>query len=446
MQRTIQRKVTPSRPIAERVMELLVALYFKPVTETSRLSRDCTIPSLSSRRMLKKLGLTPESFGKKWTLAATAVQKHATRVCRRKPECRACPLVSFCDEGRAKVAKDTKPVAIDLFGGAGGLGSGFAKAGFRVGLAIEIDRDAAQTYRLNNPGTPVIEADVTTLKVKTISALVQAHVSVVCAGPPCQSFSAAGPRRRSDPRHGLFRCVLDIAHDLEPELVLIENVPGVARILKRRQSYKDIIAEELGRRYEVEVLLLNAAEYGVPQLRNRYIFIGRRQGSPAVGVPRKTHTMTQGRGLRRTPTVLESLRNVPNRRAGDKRDWHRYKDGAYLRNLTTMAHSARVVRKIRSIRGGEGPISYRRVPSTYAKTLISGHRALPVHPRFDRTISVREAACIQAFPLDYVFLGKPANQPLQVANAVPPPMASAVARGMMAHIHKGGGEFNRSQK
>jgi len=88
------------------------------------------------------------------------------------------------------------------------------------------------------------------------------------------------------------------------------------------------------------------------------------------------------------------------------------------------------VRKIRKLKPGQGPISYRRLDEDAARTLIAGHRALPVHPWLHRTISVREAARIQGFRDDYVFCGPPSEQPLQVANAVPPAVASAVARAV----------------
>jgi len=92
-----------------------------------------------------------------------------------------------------------------------------------------------------------------------------------------------------------------------------------------------------------------------------------------------------------------------------------------------MRHSQKVVDRIKEIKPGKGPISYRRLDADLARTLVAGHRAMPVHPEHDRTISVREAARIQAFPDSYVFAGPRANQPLQVANAVPPPLAQAVA-------------------
>jgi DNA (cytosine-5)-methyltransferase 1 len=95
--------------------------------------------------------------------------------------------------------------------------------------------------------------------------------------------------------------------------------------------------------------------------------------------------------------------------------------------MSTMRHSDRVIRRIASFNRADEPISYRRLGRVEARTIIAGHRALPVHPVENRTISVREAALVQGFPLDYFFCGPRAEQPLQVANAVPPPLAAAVA-------------------
>jgi len=101
-----------------------------------------------------------------------------------------------------------------------------------------------------------------------------------------------------------------------------------------------------------------------------------------------------------------------------------------------------VINKIRQISPGEGPISYRRLERDEARTLIAGHRALPVHPTQHRSISAREAAVIQGFPNNYIFCGPRAWQPLQVANAVPPPLAEAVARHLLEHL-RAGNEHNR---
>ena len=416
--------------IADRIGEIVALLYF----EHRRCRRAPKAPREALRRMLTRLKMEQTSFGKRWPVLADKLALHARRVCKPQPRCGSCPLVSFCETGQGEVRRNDGPVAVDIFAGAGGLGSGFRRAGFRIGLAVENDRNAAQTYRFNNPGTPVFEIDADKIIASWLLRTVGKRPEVVCAGPPCQSFSAAGARDDNDPRHHLFRHVLNLAHDVDPDIVVIENVPGVALRLRRKRNYRDIIADELGRRFEPEVLLLEATDYGVPQLRRRYIFIGRRRGSAAIGQPPKTHSINKHRGLRRTPTVLEALDGLPRRRHGCKKDWYRRKDGFVLHNLTTMTHSKRVIAKMRGITGGEGPISYRRIPRVNANTLIAGHRALPVHPTLHRTISAREAACVQSFPENYVFLGPPANQPLQVANAVPPPLAEAIARSIRAHL------------
>lgn len=106
-------------------------------------------------------------------------------------------------------------------------------------------------------------------------------------------------------------------------------------------------------------------------------------------------------------------------------------DDAEFFNMLTMRHSDKVRKKIARIEPGEGPLSYRRLDHTEAQTLMAGHRAMPVHPVVDRTISVREAAVLQRFPIDDRFLGTRARQPLQVVNAVPPPLAVAVASKLL---------------
>jgi DNA (cytosine-5)-methyltransferase 1 len=314
------------------------------------------------------------------------------------------------------------------------LGSGFRNAGFRIGLAVEMDRDAAQSYRLNNPGVHVMEADVGTISSRDVLSLVGSRPAVICAGPPCQSYSAAGSRATRDPRHHLFRHILSLARDLKPKAVLIENVPGIRRKIGCK-SYKDVIERELGKQFSVEVHLLRALDYGVPQLRRRYFFFGRRKRLAPFGVPSKTHKEKGHSGrLPQAPTVMDVLKELPRRQQGQSKDWARMSDGTLLWNVGTMKHAPRVIKKISEIRGTEGPLSYRRVSREYANTIVAGHRALPVHPTLHRTLSVREAACVQGFDKEYVFLGARANQPLQVANAVPPPLARAIARHLRRKV------------
>jgi DNA (cytosine-5)-methyltransferase 1 len=360
---------------------------------------------------------------------------HGRAICRtQKPKCGECVLISFCATGRAASRLGgERPVAVDLFAGAGGLGGGFRSAGYHVGLAVEVERNAAQTYRLNNPGVPVLEQP---LKPTTTAAALRrlvpglGDVAVVLAGPPCQGYSVAGSRLAHDPQNELYREAARLARGFRARAIVIENVPGIRRVAGRayvEPFEKDIRASG----FEVDRYLLRASDFGVPQDRQRYFFVGLRGGQPPAAPP-ATHR-ANGSGdllhvdLPRTPRLSDRLDVLPRIEAGVFAERYLASDGAEFFNLSTMAHSKKVVRKIAKIAAGKGPLSYRRLNPEVAHTLIAGHRALPVHPILDRTISVREAALVQGFPLDYVFLGPRSKQPLQVANAVPPPLAAAVA-------------------
>jgi DNA (cytosine-5)-methyltransferase 1 len=365
---------------------------------------------------------------------------HGREVCRsQKQRCGECVLVSFCGRGRDEVSTPgaaAAPVAVDLFAGAGGLGSGFRQEGYRVGLAVEAERHAAQTYRLNNPGVPVIEARITE---RTRAASLQRYmprapaISVLLAGPPCQGYSAAGSRRPDDPQNQLFGHVARLARQLDVEHVVLENVPGVRRV--NGHGFLDAILASLrDAGFAAEPHLLRAYDFGVPQRRVRYFFLARRgRRSTPPSAPPATHrrhgqVSDVDMSLPETPALADLLNVLPVLGSGVDAERLITDDGRELLNMSTMRHSKRVIKRIARFKPGDEPISYRRLGPVEARTIVAGHRALPVHPFEHRTISVREAAVVQGFPLDYFFCGPRAEQPLQVANAVPPPLAAAVAQ------------------
>lgn len=360
---------------------------------------------------------------------------HGRAICRsRNPKCRECSLVSFCLKGRRAVGCDERPVAVDLFAGAGGLGFGFSTAGFRVALAIESDRHAAQTYRLNNPGSPVIEAEInakTSRHDLTQFMPGVENIAALLAGLPCQGYSVAGSRDPGAKENLHYRRVAKLARELSAETVCIENVPGLRRV--RGRGFLGAILRSFRRAgYAIDAHLVNARDFGVPQHRARFLFLGRRgTGVTAPAKPMATHRAHKHEGpgtLPGIPNLTDSLKALPELPAGATGEPAIGPDGAEYFNVETMAHSESVVEKISKIKPGEGPISYRRLNGDVARTLIAGHRALPVHPWLNRTISVREAATIQGFPHEFRFCGPRSSQPLQVANAVPPPLAVAAAK------------------
>jgi DNA (cytosine-5)-methyltransferase 1 len=265
--------------------------------------------------------------------------------------------------------------------------------------------------------------------------------TAVIAGPPCQGYSAAGKREPCDAQNALFLEVTRLAHELKAGFVAIENVPGMRGVSGVR--FTTAVIDELhSKGYAAAEYLLRACDFGVPQLRHRIVFLAQlvvRGEAPSQ--PEPTHCpswagercalQSEQCGLPQTPTVLEALADLPLFGCGELAEY-REVDGRTLTNASTMAHSDRVVTKISFIEPGAGPISYRRLHKDLARTIVAGHRALPVHPTLDRTISVREAARIQGFEDSYTFCGPRAAQPLQVANAVPPPMAAAIAKQLLA--------------
>lgn len=410
------------------------------------------------RRVLHRLGVVPDTGGKvqhrdyEAAIPAPMRQRlhvnlvhHGRAFCRStRPLCDECPLVSFCQMGRAQAAATvTRPVAVELFAGGGGLGSGFEGAGFDVALAVEMDRNAAQTYRVNHGGTVVLEEDVRDVSATQVRELAPAadELEALIAGPPCQGYSSAGKRKASDEKNRLFTAVTALARELRPRFVVIENVPGIRKV--GGQGFVEAVLEELqASGYNAREYLLRACDYGAPQLRHRMIFLAQRADlGPAPEEPARTHCAGSyckdcrpapigSCGRPRTPTVLEALAGLPLLDHGHDAEYLRM-DGFTVLNGSTMRHSQRVVEKLRDIRPGSGPISYRRLHSDIARTIVAGHRALPVHPLLHRTISVREAARMQGFADTHVFAGPRSSQPLQVANAVPPALGHAIANQLI---------------
>jgi DNA (cytosine-5)-methyltransferase 1 len=352
------------------------------------------------------------------------------------------------------------PVAIDLFAGAGGFGLGFEMAGFSVPLSVEIDPWACDTLRHNHPDMAVIQRDIrdlnTYISVKNI-CLVQPDI--VIGGPPCQGFSIAGPAQKDpkDPRNSLFMNFAQWVSFLEPKAFVMENVKGLLshKNVEGRTVINIIIEtfEELG--YFVEVWLLNAAEYGVPQIRERIFVVGNRSGKE-LGIPLKTHSLDLLKINGTQLSIFDSLNLFPaisiwdtisdlpplNAREGeeeqlyisdpqnDYQNWIRL-DSKILYNHVAMSHSQRLVERFKHIKWGESssdaPKEYgarrrsgngelsqknydqnnRRLnPYKPSHTIAASFYANFIHPFQHRNLTAREGARIQSFPDHYRFLGK----------------------------------------
>lgn len=193
--------------------------------------------------------------------------------------------------------------AIDLFAGCGGLSKGFMDAGFNIIVGVDNDQAALNTFELNHDGAVGLNADLskheTFEEIKRIAG--NREIDVIIAGPPCQGFSLTGPRNFDDKRNRLYLAVIEMVKEYKPKGFIIENVPGMTTL------YQGQIKDEILKRfrkigYNIECKILIAADYGVPQMRKRLIFMGIRKD---IGVPH-----FQSLNLLRKHIVLAGMQSV----------------------------------------------------------------------------------------------------------------------------------------
>ena len=339
---------------------------------------------------------------------------------------------------------------IDLFAGCGGLSKGFLDAGFDIILGVDNDQAALNTFTLNHNGAKALNADLSNKetfdKIKTI--IDNRKVDVIIAGPPCQGFSLTGPRHFDDPRNKLYLAVLEMVRQYQPKGFIIENVPGMATM------YKGQVKEEVLRRfrlmgYNVDCKILCAADYGVPQIRKRLVFMGIRSdiGQPIFSLPilKEKDYVTCREALDDLPPRINELGNEQDVYLSPPRtDYQKEMRGSctILYNHVATAHKQFVIDTIAQVPEGE---NWRSLPpgigesrkfheawtrydgNKPSKTIDTGHRN-HFHYQYNRVPTIRENARLQSFPDDFVFTGTKTQQNRQVGNAVPPLLGKALGK------------------
>ena len=360
---------------------------------------------------------------------------------------------------------------IDLFAGCGGLSLGFEMAGFKPVLAIEKDAWASETYSRNRENGQVVTCDITTITDPSKSFPEIEDVFGIIGGPPCQGFSVSGGRDPKDPRNSLFMDYMRFVKSFRPAFFVMENVPGIlSSVTRRGESVKKVIiavAQQIG--YNVHQILLDAADFGVPQSRQRVFFIGIRNDypfDPKLLVPK---TLTSSKPV----TLWEAISDLPRIEACEGAENMSYTEtptnpyqvwcrtNSYdVRNHVAMRHTKRLVARFHVIQYGQSAADVppehmqrkRGDASTISGKIYSQNNMKPfpdkpsptvpasfqsnfVHPYIDRNFTAREGARLQSFPDSYVFYGrrttmsweKNLSQYQQIGNAVPPLLAKAVA-------------------
>lgn len=378
----------------------------------------------------------------------------------------------------------TERSVVSLFSGAGGLSLGFAAAGLRPTLAVEIDEDAVATYRAN-VSEAVVQADIGQEAERVVAEVERRlgarRVFAVVGGPPCQGFSTAGSRDHADPRNRLVFSYLDIVGRLRPEWFIFENVEG---LLTSGEGDAVVgLAERFGALgYSFRVDKVNLAQWGVPQARKRVLIIGNRHGIP-FQLPEATHAFDgkkhKGSHGQATVTLGEAIAGLPAKPApshrvpvsyataapvtaydgrlrtgppGPKahavvnfdRDAERIrllKQGQSLRDLPPDlwpdSFRSRAFRRVAdgmpTERRGGAPAGLRRlVPEHASLTITSFSPRELIHPDADRPLTLRECARLQTFPDGFDFQGGIQAVARQIGNAVPPLAAELLARWMLS--------------
>ena len=359
----------------------------------------------------------------------------------------------------------SRPKAIDLFCGAGGMSLGFEQAGVEVIAAFDVEQRNVDTYSANFRDTPasVVDLSITTAEqVREVAGLC-GELDILFGGPPCQGFSIGGHRRVGDPRNSLVLTFARLLAELSPRYFVMENVNGFMSHYAKatRESFLDTI-KRAGYGLVAPIQILNAADYGVPQRRKRVFVLGFREGEspPSYPMPSKGQACVRD-AISDLPEVSENSAFFDCDLFAGVVDPH----SAYARRLAGLEsdpgdlsvdragqppaitgflrtrHSAAVQNRFAATRPGAAePVSqYHRLSADgLSPTLRAGtgpergkHTApRPIHPYQPRCITAREAARLHSFPDWFVFHGTRWHDFRQIGNSVPPLLARAVARSL----------------
>ena len=349
--------------------------------------------------------------------------------------------------------------AIDIFAGAGGLTVGLKRAGFRVVAAVELDPHSFTTYKANHPEVKCLKQDITTVSGVALQDLAETdRIDLLAGCPPCQGFTSltAKYKDKEDSRNTLVLEMARLTEAIRPRAIMMENVPGLAQ--KGRPLYDQLRSRLQALDYRLTEEILQVADYGVPQFRRRLVLLGGRGFE--IALPDATHSGSSTGDLAPWRTVHDTIKDMPEpitlaeakaRGQVERSDWH------VVRDL-----SRKNIERIKAAKAGEtwthipehlrpnchrdgyigftnvyGRMEWDRPSPTITGGCTTFSKGRFGHPKADRTISVREAALLQTFPLDYrletPYMDYACNM---IGNALPCNFAEALSRRCVEQLRK----------
>ena len=407
--------------------------------------------------------------------------KKLSQICNKNNRrCKICPVQKYCNYYIWKCRKKVRlnNTIVDLFCGAGGLSLGFTQEGFSVVLANDVEECCVETYAHNHPEIPrkrIVQGDIKEI-VDDLEDLINDSVDVVIGGPPCQGFSMANRQRLiDDPRNQLYRSYVEVVKKISPKFFVMENVKGMIGVAP--QVKEDF--EKIG--YAVSYQVLNAKDYGVPQNRERLIFIGNRikvdnelvfegireqskqypsfvlgdalfglRPLKAARVKNKYELSTKSSGgtieTCRINGTNQYLDLINRKRKSDlvfnhRARYNNERDIEIFRRLRPGDRSDDP--KIADImpytrRNGIFKDKYYKLNSKALCKTITAHMKydcnMYIHPSQARGLTPREAARVQSYPDDYFFKGAFTKTYMQIGNSVPPLLGRSIATVLKRYL------------
>lgn len=414
-----------------------------------------------------------------------ALKKLAVICNETEKNCAKCPVCKYCNtfiEAARKSVDDRSLKMVDLFCGAGGLSLGFTQEGFVTSLANDIQDCCVDTYAHNHPETPrdhIVLGDIKDVVANLEKLLDGRKVDIVVGGPPCQGFSMANRQRLiDDPRNYLYKNYVEVVNKVRPKFFVMENVKGMLSVAEQvKEDFRNI-------GYSVECHVLNAKDFGVPQNRERLIYIGNCIGIDNEKIFTDIFALSKGIPECNLGDALYALRSLKASRMKNATEIGSVESGfkieknnnADTNEYISYINQGRVISVIsnhkarynndRDIeifgrmeqgdRSDDPKIAdimpyarrndifkdkYFKLENDKVCKTITAHMKFDcnmyIHPTQARGLTPREAARVQSYPDDYFFRGAYTKTYMQIGNSVPPLLGRAIAQVIKRYM-KGG--------